>query len=301
MEEYKIKFLNTFDPFILEEYKDKIFTLNKNYAPNNPSKFRAQYAPWCYENKYFDIGQKIVLRINKTEHKEFTYLNAIRDEYSNDEFKIYKSNIHILYPLFGIYLHILLEFTDGNLELIKNKIKITHEFQKQYRNNVIYLKTVINSIERNINLNTMIFNLKPTSGDLILWSYIYYKIRNGLNRNSFMETLLLMCKYYFNIDGIMFKDIRGKKMVIDWETGKQSKILSNLHYCLTINNILFIYMCLCKNFVTNIEYQIWITISNSDLYKSDLYYAFIDQFGRNIPEIKNNDILCRKAFDFTLK
>ena len=300
MEEYKDRFFNNFDPIIIEEYKNKIFTLNKNYLPKKEPKYKTEYAPWCYENKYFNIGQKIILRINKKEYKEFIYLNAILNE-ETDKFEIIESNIHILYPLFGMYLHILLEFTDGNLDLVKNRIKITREYQKKYTNNIIYLKTVINSIENNVDLNSMIFNLKPTSGDVILWAYIYYRIRKELTRNSFMETLTLMTKYYFNIDGIMYKNIYGKKMIINRETGERKKIMNNLYYCLAIRAILLLFINSYEDFVINIENQIWKNILVSELFESDIYYAFVNQFGNDIMEIKNNENLKRIAFEFTLK
>lgn len=300
MEQYKNEFLKTFDPHIVEEYKDKIFTTNEQqytYLNREPEKYRGENACYCYINKYLSIGQKITLRVNKTDYKEFTYLNAIKNEYSSN-YTIVKSDDHILYPLFGMYLHILLEFTDGNLDLIKNKIKITHDFQKKYRNNVVYFKTVINSIEWNIDLNTLIFNLKPTSGDVIFWSYNYYKICDGLNRNNFIDTFTSINKYYFNVDGISFKQLRGKKMIIDYETGQKNKILRNLYYCLAMRFLLGTYISLYDEFISDIKCKIWKAISNSDLYESDLYYAFIDQFGCDINEIENNEDLKGKASGF---
>ena len=302
MNNYKIKFFETFDPHIIEEYKDEIFTLNSKYSYINeePRKFRGEHASYCYENKYLEVGQKITLRINKTEYKDFNYLNLIQDKKTWKYNKI-QTDYHVLYPLFGMYLHILLEFTDGNLELVKNKIKITHEFQKKYQNNVIYLKTVINSIDRGIDLNTLIFNLNPTSGDVILWAYNYYKIRDGLNRNNFMETLLSMSKYFFNVDSVKFKNLRGKKMIIDFETGEKKKILSNLYYCLAMDVILLTYTNSFMDFISDIDHQIWLAISNSDLYESDLYYAFVRCFWSSLNVIENNDYLVGKADGFALR
>ena len=90
-------------------------------------------------------------------------------------------------------------------------------------------------------------------------------------------------------------------MIIEFETGEKKKILSNLFYCLAMDVILLTYRNSFMDFISNIDHQIWLAISKSDLYESDLYYAFIYRFKNGIKEIENNDYLVGKANGFALR
>lgn len=184
-------FLETFDPIILEEYKQTLL---------NPFKYDNIILPW-------EIDQIISLNINENKTAEFKFLND-------------DNNYHILYPMFGIYFHILLKFMNGNLELAKNKIKITHEFDKQYHDSIPYLKTVIRSINENRDLNKMIYELNPLSERLIMLSNIYYLMKpyitNEINTiDNLVLSLKLYCKFHHNLFDIEYKDVKNKKFYIN--------------------------------------------------------------------------------------
>ena len=195
-------FLEAFDPIIIEEYKQLLL---------NPFKCSSYIVPGIRLTENFtlpwEIDQIISLKINSNETVEFKFL--IDDD-----------KYHILYPMFGIYLHILLEFTDGNLELVKNKIKITHEFDKRYHNSIPYLKTVIRSINEDRDLNQMIYELNPISEHLIMLSNIYYLLKpyttNETNRiDNLVLSLKLYCKFHHNLLDIKYEDVKNKKFYIN--------------------------------------------------------------------------------------
>lgn len=195
-------FLETFDPIIIEEYKQTLL---------NPFKCSSYIVPGIRLTENFtlpwEINQIISLKINSNEIVEFKFL--IDDD-----------KYHILYPMFGIYLHILLEFTDGNLELVKNKIKITHEFDKRYHNSIPYLKTVIRSINEDRDLNQMIYELNPMSEHLIMMSNIYYLMKpyivGEINTIEIpISSLKLYCKFHYNLNDIKYVNVKNKKFYIN--------------------------------------------------------------------------------------
>lgn len=224
-------FLNTFDPIIIEQYKETL--LNKTV-------YDEITLPW-------EIFQPIKLRVNSNEIVEFEFLKD-------------NSSYHIIYPMFGIYLHILLEFTNGDLNLVKNKIKITHEFDKTYHDSVVYLKTVINAINSDSDLNTMIYQLNPIASEMIVQSNIYYLMKEYMsNERNDIELLIkcmrLYCRFYFGLYDINYSDVKNKKFYINDTVKKKidtkykySKFIEWMYYNSTCNKI--------------IEYNNWYGIIN---------------------------------------
>lgn len=229
-------FLETFDPIIIEEYKQTLInpTTYNDYIIPGLQSYKNFILPW-------EINQIITLKINKEETVKFKFLD---DTFNNQDNKY-----HILYPMFGIYLHILLEFTNGNLDLVKNKIKITHEFDKKYHNSIPYLKTVINSINENRNLNSMIYELNPICEELIMLSNIYYLLKpyltNEINSiDNLVSSLKLYCKFYHNLPDITYKDVKNKKFYINETVKVRIKDeytyyeFINYNYYIMISNVL---------------------------------------------------------------
>lgn len=199
------QFLNTFDPIIIERYKETL--LNKTV-------YDEITLPW-------EIFQPIKLRVNSNEIVEFEFLKD-------------NSSYHIIYPMFDIYLHILLEFTNGDLNLVKNKIKITHEFDKTYHDSVVYLKTVINAINSDSDLNSMIYELNPIASEMLVQSNIYYLMKKYMsNEENDIELLIrcmkLYCKFYLGLHDINYSEVKNKKFYIN-DTVKKKIIHDSDYY-----------------------------------------------------------------------